>query len=152
MLHRKLVRHGQTLGPILSCVAIGFAVLLSSALPASAAELSGCWEGCWVSTTNGHIGKLRATFVKVDDDHFCAHFSGTYQKVLPFRYRVLLSVKQEGDTIKLEGSKDLGLLFGGCFSFDGTATATDFKATYSSRRDCGEFNMKRVQACDCCCR
>ena len=147
MPHPKPASHGQTLRAIILPAALGLAVLTSAARPSSAAELAGCWEGCWVSNTNGHTGKLRATITKVDESRYCAHFSGNYQKILPFSYRVLLSVKQEGDTIKLEGSKDLGLLFGGCFSFDGTATDTDFKATYSSRRDCGEFNMKRVPPC-----
>ena len=147
MLHRNLASHGHTLRAIFLPAALGLVALVGDATLVSAAELSGCWQGCWVSNTNGHTGKLRATIEKVDDDHYCAHFSGTYQKVLPFRYRVLLSVKQEGDVLKLEGSKDLGLLFGGRFSFDATASDTEFKASYSSRRDCGEFHLKRVPPC-----
>jgi hypothetical protein len=116
-------------------------------MPSTAGELAGCWQGCWSSNRNGHSGKLRATITKVDESRYCARFSGTYQRILPFGYRVMLSVKQEGDAVKLEGSKDLGLLFGGTFSFDGTATDTEFKATYTSRRDCGEFNMRRVPPC-----
>ncbi len=128
---------------------LGFCFLDSAAF---AADLAGCWTGCWRSDCNGHDGKLRATITKVDDTHYCARFSGDFWRVFPFRYSVMLTTKQEGDALKLEASKDLGPLFGGTFSFEGTATETDFKATYTSSRDRGEFNMKRLPPCNACCK
>src|SRR3990172_1347269 len=118
--------------------------LLASSQPCLALDLSGCWEGCWRSDTNGHDGVLRATIQKQDGNHYCAHFSGTFYKIIPFRYSVLLNVPEKGETLKLEGSSYLGRLFGGTFTYSGTATYTDFQADYSSSKDCGEFRMKRV--------
>ena len=152
MLHRKPASRPRTFRAMLLPLAVSVAAVLGNAMPSIADDLAGCWEGCWSSNTNGHSGKLRATITKVDESRYCARFSGTYQRILPFGYRVMLTVKREGDAVTLEGSKDLGLLFGGTFSFDGTATDTEFKATYSSRRDCGEFNMKRVTGCENACR
>jgi hypothetical protein len=124
------------------------ALFVGLASTAQAADLEGCWDGCWRSDCNNHDGKLRATITKVDDAHYCAHFSGDFWRIFPFRYSVLLSVTQEGDTYRLEGSKNLGPLFG-TFTFEGTVTGDEFRATYCSRRDRGEFNMTRVPPCGC---
>jgi hypothetical protein len=115
----------------------------------AATDLSGCWEGCWKSCTSGHDGVLRATFEKLDENRYCAHFSGTFYRVLPFRYSVVLNTKQEEDVLKLEGSSYLGRLFGGTFTYQGTASDTEFNASYSSCRDSGTFQMTRSS---CCCR
>ena len=143
MICSKVRRHGFAFSLALGAALFG----LSSA--ASAADLDGCWSGCWRSECNGHDGDLRARICKVDDTHYCAHFSGNFWEIFPFRYSVTLTVTHEGDTLKLEGSKNLGPLVG-TFCFEGTVTGDEFKATYTARRDRGEFNMTRVPPCGCC--
>jgi len=125
---------------------IGFVALLCLAKPASADDLCGCWSGCWKSCCTRHHGPLKATFCKIDDTHYCVHFRGRFCVVLPFRYSVVLTVtKREGDKVFLEGDSDLGRLFG-TFHYEAVATATEFKAVYTSCKDEGRFDLTR------CCR
>jgi hypothetical protein len=130
-------------------IILAIVFLFGAASVSFAGDLAGCWKGCWRSDCTGHEGKLRATITRVDDTHYCANFSGDFWRIFPFRYSVLLTVDQQGDTLKLSGSKDLGPLIG-TFSFDGSVTSDEFRATYISRRDRGEFNMTRVPPCGCC--
>ncbi len=123
--------------------------------PAPAAEakaptdLSGHWSGTWLSHSNGHDGPLTGDFRKIDDDHYCVHFSGRFMGLLPFDYDVVLTVtERKGDQMTMSGSSNLGFLFG-TFWYTATVTDTSFVASYCSKRDQGVFNMTR---CTRCCR
>jgi hypothetical protein len=111
-----------------------------------ATDLSGCWEGCWRSCTTGHHGALRATISKLDDSRYCARFSGTFFKIVPFRYTTVLDAVDNGETVTLGGSSYLGRLMG-TFCYDGSATECQFHMNYRSRKDCGIFEMSRVACC-----
>jgi hypothetical protein len=119
------------------------------ACSASATDLSGCWAGCWKSCATGHQGKLRATITKVDDTRYCARFSGTFFKIIPFRYSTMLNAAEDGDAVKLSGSSYLGRLMG-TFYYDGTANDCSFDMNYSACKDCGVFKMQREATCGCC--
>ena len=111
--------------------------------------LAGCWSGSWVSCKNGHNGKLRATFCRINDRQVQALFTGSFAKILPFRYKAVLDiVHEEEGMIQVRGSQRLGPIMG-TFSYEATITADQFKATYSSRRDCGQWNMTRLDCCGC---
>ncbi|MEX2186796.1 MAG: hypothetical protein WD875_08385 [Pirellulales bacterium] len=133
------------------CVHALTAAVLSLAIvaSASAADLSGCWEGCWRSCSTGHHGKLRATITKVDDSRYCAQFTGTFFRIIPFRYSTMLVAIEDGDSVKLSGESYLGRLMG-TFYYDGTATDCTFDMNYSSCKDCGVFQMRRATPCGCC--
>jgi hypothetical protein len=62
------------------------------ALPIQAADLTGDWSGHWADSKSGHTGPLHTTFRQCDADHFQVTFSGRFFKVIPFRYKVLLTV------------------------------------------------------------
>ena len=110
--------------------------------------LAGCWSGSWLSCKNGHNGKLRASFCRINDTQVQAMFTGSFAKILPFRYKAVLDIVHEEDgVIQLRGSQRLGPIMG-TFCYEATITGDQFKATYSSKRDCGQWNMKRH---DCCC-
>lgn len=116
-----------------------------TATPASVAplNLSGQWSGSWVSCKNGHNGKLRATFCRINDCQVEAVFVGSFAKILPFRYRAILDVvHEEPGMIQLRGSKKLGPIMG-TFAYEATITGTQFSATYRSKRDCGKWSMSR---------
>lgn len=111
--------------------------------------LAGCWSGSWVSCKNGHNGKLRATFCRINDRQVQALFTGSFARILPFRYKAVLDiVHEEEGMIQVRGSQRLGPIMG-TFSYEATITADQFKATYSSRRDCGQWNMTRQDCCGC---
>ena len=111
--------------------------------------LGGCWSGSWLSCKNGHNGKLRATFCRINEKQVQAVFVGSFAKIMPFRYKATLDiVHEEEGMIKLRGSQRLGPIMG-TFCYEATITGDQFKATYSSKRDCGQWNMTRH---DCCCQ
>ncbi|HEX4142323.1 MAG TPA: hypothetical protein VHY91_02140 [Pirellulales bacterium] len=117
--------------------------LVSCPAIASATDLSGCWNGYWQSCTTGHEGPLSAVFSKVSGDRYQVTFSGRFFKVFPFRYTVTLNVTHDdGRTVTLAGNSYLGRLFG-TFTYRAGATATNFNANYSSRRDSGKFVLHR---------
>jgi hypothetical protein len=105
-------------------------------------ELSGRWSGYWVSDTNGHTGPLHAKFRRVDADTYRVAFRGRFAKVLPFWYTTKLDVVATGDgVVLLAASQRLPLV--GSYSTTATATAADFDAVYSSRKDFGRFILSR---------
>ncbi len=111
----------------------------------SAASLAGCWPcGSWQSYCTGHQGKLRGSIVQCDATHFECHFAGTFAKIVPFRYSVVLTVTSEKDgVVYFQGQKSLGRLAGGTYNFNGYATANQFHAGYVADKDRGEFVLSR---------
>ena len=86
---------------------------------------------------------MKATFCKIDDTHYQANFRGRFWKVVPFRYSIVLTVvEDDGDVVHLQGSTYLGRIMG-TFSYDATATANSFSATYSAARDYGTWVLSR---------
>ncbi len=105
-------------------------------------ELAGQWKGSWKSCKSGHHGKLNAQFCRIDETHVQAKFTGSFAKVIPFRYRpVLTIVQEESDFMILEGNKKLPLV--GNFYYSATVSEAGFSATYRSRRDQGVWQMSR---------
>ncbi|GIW81130.1 MAG: hypothetical protein KatS3mg105_2937 [Gemmatales bacterium] len=105
-------------------------------------DISGKWSGKWESRKSGHRGPLHATLRRVDDCHYRARFHGRFWKVFPFFYTAKLTIVSETpDCVVLAGESRL--LFFGTFRYHAQVTACDFCATYESRRDHGEFVMRR---------
>jgi hypothetical protein len=112
-------------------------------------DLSGHWSGTWLSHSNGHDGPITGDFRKIDDDHYCVHFSGRFWGLFPFDYDVVLTVtERKGDQMTMSGSSNLGFPFG-TFWYTATVPDTSFVASYCSKHDQGVFNMTR---CTRCCR
>ena len=104
--------------------------------------LAGHWDGTWQSCRSGHRGTLQATFCRIDSNHVQANFTGTFAKIIPFRYRPTLDiVHEQPGMIVLQGSKRLPLM--GNFEYRATVTGNQFEATYRSRRDHGVWRMRR---------
>ena len=120
-------------------------VLLLSASGTAAAQppdLEGRWSGRWVSGTNGHTGPLHARFRQIDGDTYRVAFRGRFAKVIPFWYTTRLDAVAVGDgVVILATSRRLPLA--GTYSPTATATATDFDATFTSRKDSGRFLLSR---------
>ena len=115
--------------------------------PKAPTDLSGRWTGTWLSHSNGHDGPITGDFSKIDDDHYCVHFSGRFMGLLPFDYDVVLTVtERKEDQLTMSGSSNLGFLFG-TFWYTATVTDTSFVASYCSKRDHGVFSMTRCTRC-----
>jgi hypothetical protein len=114
-------------------------------------ELAGCWEGTWQSDYNGHHGGLRAIITKQGEGYYDAHFHATYAAVIPFEFELPLLVTDDGTAYALQGEADLGWLAGGLYTYNGSATSTDFVAAYSAEnKDHGTFTMQKKRPCAEC--
>jgi hypothetical protein len=113
-------------------------------------EITGRWEGRWISTVNGHNDMLRALISKVDSNHYDVKFHAAYKSetikwiTVHFGYTVHMETKPATNGIvEFHGSENLGVLAGGVYTYDGRADPTSFFSTYKSKYDRGTFEMKR---------
>lgn len=111
--------------------------------PISTTDISGPWEGDWLSDKNGHTGRLRAVLRQTSQDEYDAHFQATFWKIFRASYRVPLKFEEKGGLTILAGKSNLGLLSGGLYTYQGEATPVNFFSTYESKYDHGTFEMKR---------
>lgn len=106
-------------------------------------NICGCWDcGSWLSCCTGHKGSLRANISCCGGNYECT-FSGTFMKLIPFRYTVTLQTAAVGNGIVYFRASRQIPLFGGSFNCSGWATATKFHANYTSPKDRGSFDMSR---------
>ncbi|MGZ8899888.1 MAG: hypothetical protein ACXW3Z_07315 [Limisphaerales bacterium] len=117
---------------------------LSEPIPTT--DISGPWEGRWLSDKNGHTGKLRAVLRETSENEYEAYFHSTFWKVFRASYRVPLKGEQRAGRTILSGESNLGWLSGGVYSYQGEATPESFFSTYKSKHDNGTFEMKRPKA------
>ncbi|HXD86596.1 MAG TPA: hypothetical protein VN641_08890 [Urbifossiella sp.] len=121
-------------------VLFAFAGIASAQPPA----LNGKWSGYWVSDKNGHTGPLHGRFRQLDANTYRVVFRGRFARVIPFRYATKMHVEGTGDGVVLLGaSQRLPLM--GEYRTEATATATDFNATFTSRKDGGRFVLTRTR-------
>ena len=111
----------------------------------SVGSIEGRWHGYWKSDVNGHNGDLKCVVTRNPDQTYRANFSAVYWKILTFTYVANLkgTPTPTPTTIQLSGQQDLGAMAGGVYTYEGTATDTNFDCTYSSKYDHGKFVMTR---------
>jgi hypothetical protein len=114
---------------------------MNSATPPSAIE--GPWAGQWHSDANGHHGSLRCVLTKTSDATYRAHFRAHYKKILRFTYVATLNGHETNGAVKLEGEANLPKWAGGAYKYEGTASATDFHSSYTSKYDHGDYQLTR---------
>jgi hypothetical protein len=106
-------------------------------------DLTGRWQGVWVSESTGHTDQLRALIDHQNDGTYRAQFHAKYHTVLSFGYTVPLKVEKNDGVFKFSGNADLGWMAGGLYQYEGLADATNFSSTYTSKDDHGTFQMSR---------
>ncbi len=106
------------------------------------ASIVGSWEGKWVSDSNGHSGKLRCIIRAEEGAGYDFHFWARWQ-IFAGTYHVEPLVSGGGEHYKFTGSKNLGRLVGGEYSFEGEISGDQFDARYRSRIDHGRFELTR---------
>ncbi len=58
-------------------------------------DITGRWEGSWLSGKNGHHGRLRCVVTRLGDDRYRAHYKATYWKIFRIAYAVDMQVRRE---------------------------------------------------------
>ena len=111
--------------------------------PLPTGDISGPWEGRWVSSKNGHNGRLRCVMTQTGTNSYNAHFHATFWKVFRAAYEVPFAVTNINGQFVFSGTSNLGKLAGGVYSYEGTARPAEFRASYDSNYDHGRFEMSR---------
>ena len=132
-----------SLGTILSgCSTVYHAKWRKAAAKPTTNEPVGAWEGRWTSGVNGHNGKLRCIISDSPEGGYDFHFWARWQ-IFAGTYHLQPEVIHEGESFRFQGTKNLGRLVGGEYSFDGRVNGDSFAATYKSRLDNGRFELMR---------
>lgn len=117
---------------------------LASRSKPPADDITGAWDGTWLSTVNGHHGRLRSLVSRGEAGQYQARFKARFWKVFTYGYTVPLQAKKEADgSWRLDGSQNLGWLAGGEYHYSGKATPEHFNSAYSNKYDHGTFELKR---------
>ena len=128
------------------CASVGGEWKLAAKEPPATEDISGAWEGTWLSKKSGHKGKLRCLMTKKSDSEYEAYFHASFWKLFAARYRVMLQATQTAENeFRLEGTAEIGGLASGEYTYRGVATPTRYSATYQAEKDHGTFEMQRVQ-------
>jgi hypothetical protein len=106
-------------------------------------SIEGRWAGEWRSEQNGHHGKLRAVITQTSPTTYRAHYKATYKTILHFSYVATLHGAETNGVTKLSGEADLGKLAGGIYKYEAAATPTEFRSTYTSKYDHGDYELTR---------
>ena len=116
----------------------------AAALSPKPKDARGAWVGTWRSEVSGHHGDLKAVVTAAPSESpphdFNFRYHATYAKILSGSFTTTHHVDDSG---KLTGSEDLGSFAGGVYRYEGMVTPTEFRATYTSAKDHGVFEMKR---------
>src|SRR5258706_10615960 len=105
--------------------------------------LEGRWDGSWKSDASGHQNRLRCIITKRNERTYLARFHANFAKILTFGYPVPLQVQEKNQHYKFAGEPNLGWYAGGRYTYEGSATGTNFSSTYRSKSDHGSFQMMR---------
>lgn len=107
-------------------------------------DLSGNWNGTWISDGSGHKGPMKAAFRPLGDDAYDVTFTGRFLKVFPFRYKATLRITgMEGNKLVLTGSQRL--IGFGTFEYRALVDESSFLADYNSKKDNGRFELYRTK-------
>ena len=110
-------------------------------------DLSGAWQGTWLSESSGHHGKLRSIVTVLETSpkqtRYLFHYHATFAGFLSGAYKSEHTATEKDGKLIITGEQNLGKLLGGVYRYDGTATPQKFKATYTSKMDQGVFEMQR---------
>jgi hypothetical protein len=104
--------------------------------------LAGVWAGQWASNGGVLRGELHADIRRVDADTYEATFVATAVGALTQTNLVRLTVRRAGPRWEFSGRKDLGLLRGGVYQYEGHCDGREFWCTYDSSLDSGLFRMQ----------
>ena len=107
---------------------------------------TGCFEGIWMSDSNGHNGKLYCIIEEKKDGSLEAIFHAKYKTILTFNYSLPITAEKLDDGYKLRGAADIGAMYGGWYSFDGLLKERSLNARYHNEYDKGYFKMMRKLA------
>jgi hypothetical protein len=115
----------------------------AASIPVPPGEITGRWQGHWVSDVNHHAGQLRCLVTNKQNGWYQARFHAIYAGIFTFGYTVELHTSPTNDAVAFNGQANLGALAGGVYKYEGLAGSTNFFSSYSCQYDHGIFQMSR---------
>ena len=116
----------------------------AAGVPQDTGDMSGRWEGEWVSGATGHRGPLRSVIETTTGEQWVGWFRGSYSRIFRACYSTDLHVARLGpDRYTFSGKSDLGWAAGGQYEYDGQGGPAELVFRYRSRLDQGEFRLRR---------
>lgn len=111
-------------------------------------SIEGPWIGSWQSAKDGHHGQLRGVITRLDGNVYRTQFKATFKRLFTFSYTSEVDFEmQPHDTgYEFSGTKKLGWLAGGKYTYEGRVTPERFFSTYQNKWDKGTFVMQRPKA------
>ena len=107
---------------------------------------SGAWEGTWRSGPTGHTGKLRCAVFPKSPGVWEYRYRATWARVLCAGFTVDCEAKPKKDGLWIvTGKRDLGPVFGGVFTHEGTVSGNKLEARYHAAADQGILTLQRVK-------
>lgn len=110
--------------------------------------IEGPWIGTWQSDADSHHGELRGIITKVGENIYATRFKATYHFLFNFTYtsEVPFEMQPHNGGYEFFGTKKLGWLAGGEYTYEGRVNSERFFSTYKNKWDHGTFEMKRPNA------
>ncbi|MBA3885159.1 MAG: hypothetical protein H0X67_05430 [Acidobacteria bacterium] len=143
-MRRVLENAKHLLAPLRSNCKEFYARWKAAGVPDDREDMSGRWEGEWISAATGHRGPLRCVMEVLTPERWAGTFRGRYAKVFRACYATDLHTAKLGpDRYTFSGKTDLGWAAGGAYEFDGHGSAAELVFRYRSRMDHGEFRLRR---------
>jgi hypothetical protein len=147
---RTFLMAGFAAAVLCGCSAFNYEWRQAAKKVVPANDITGRWEGHWISKVNGHNDKLRALITHLDTNHYDVKFHAAYRAerfkwiTVHFGYTVHMETKPgTNSVVAFHGLENLGVLAGGIYTYEGYADTTNFFSTYKSKYDRGTFEMKR---------
>lgn len=107
--------------------------------------LSGAWLGTWRSEGTGHHGKLRCVVIPDSKGKWEYRYRATWSGFLCAGFSVRCDAVPDGPGRWLvKGERNLGPIFGGVFTHEGTVSGDKLEAKYSAKVDHGIMELRRV--------
>jgi hypothetical protein len=105
--------------------------------------MAGSWEGTWANEDGDMGGALTCQVTPLGGDQYETKFHAVFAKVLTYDMDVTLIVKRDGPVWSFHGQKDLGLLGGGLYTYDGHTDGQEFFSKYDSQANKGTYKLMR---------
>jgi len=109
-------------------------------------SIEGPWVGTWLSGKNGHHGELRGIITQRDDQMYHTRFKATFWKIFTYTSEADFEMQPHNDGYEFFGTKKLGWLAGGEYTYEGRVNPERFYSTYQNKWDQGTFEMERPKA------
>ncbi len=109
-------------------------------------SITGPWVGSWQSDKNSHHGELRGIITKLEGDVYQTRFKATFWKMFTYTSEAEFVMQPHNDGFEFFGTKKLGWLAGGEYTYEGRVGPEKFFSTYKNKWDHGTFQMERPKA------